>query len=355
MADAAGGPDDRDGAETLDRVRRQRFAAHITATLDARGLRYAVLRDPRRLFEEGRGDLDLWAPSENIATIERLVLAEAMAAGWWMIKRVRRPYVTSLYLYAPGSPPAALTIDLFPAIRWIFADLIAEEELSRARRRDQGVWLIDPAVSVLASCLHHLAWNGPVPARYLEAFRSSVPVDLPYAGIIRGLARDPDPDWASSRRDLLASATMDALGRHPLRSVAIACSTVLSLIRSPRGRWVNLEGDQGRRCLEHIDRQLHEEHFLVGRWGSVGEIPTGGVHRALWNLLVLGKRRLGAVMLSAGSHRVVGPDLRISDPGHPSAGDDPRAGTSPPPCSDLAGYVVAWLATELRVPVERGR
>src|SRR6266508_2044069 len=121
--DRGAGPNSR--WHGIDRSSRRDLAARILALLEYHGVSYAVLRDPARLFDEGVGDLDLWVPAKSIPSAMALIEREADATGWWLLKRVQRPYVRTAYFYRPGTPPSTLTIDAFPAIRWLVADLLS--------------------------------------------------------------------------------------------------------------------------------------------------------------------------------------------------------------------------------------
>jgi hypothetical protein len=339
--------------EDLDRLPRQSLAARILAVLEHHGVSYGVLRNPNRLMDEGQGDLDIWVPATSILPAMDLIEREAEAAGWWLLKRVRRPYVCSLYMYRPGHRPSALTVDAFPAIRWLVADLLPEELLSRSLVREGNVWIVDPRVGALASILHHLAWNGRVPSRYVEAYLRLDSDDLPYSELVQRIARDPSPSWRSSRRRLLGSAVAATLRTHPLRAAIQAVHTLASLGRSSPGRWVVFDGPEADRYLIEIDKRLHDEHFLVGRWGSMDRVPKGALARRKWYAMnVLMKRRLGAIILSSGDPGDLGPDARVLTTrsgwkvqDHERA--EPRGeGES---VQDCFQYLLTWLASECRV------
>jgi hypothetical protein len=338
----------------LDRAPRRVLAARILAVLEHHGVSYGVLRNPNRLLYDGQGDLDIWIPSQSIQSAIDLIEREAEAAGWWLLKRVRRPYVCSLYLYRPGSPASALTVDAFPAIRWLVADLLSEDLLVESRIREGNVWIVDPRVGALASCLHHLAWNGRVPYRYLETYlRVGAGDDLPYSRLVQRLAKDGSPLWSRYRRRLLISAVSTSVIVHPMRTAAEGLRAVMSLAGSLPGRWVALDGPVSAQYLSEIDRRLHEEHFLVGRWGSIDRVPRGPLARMGWytrNVLI--KRRLGATVLSSGDPGNLRPDARVwasrsgweAQPTRP--GDAAHQGEH---VEDLFHYLLHWLASECRI------
>lgn len=355
-------PDTKRGSgwHGLDPGPRRALASRILAVLEHHGVSYGVLRDPSRLFDEGRGDLDIWVPAKSIQSAIGLIEGVAEDAGWWLLKRVRRPYVGTLYLYRPGPPASALTVDTFPAIRWLVADLLSETLLATSRVRKANAWIVDPRVSALASCLHHLAWNGRVASRYLEAYlRVDAGDDLPYSRLVHQIANDPNPQWRRRRRRLLMSAVATGVIAHPVRAGYQALCTVAALARSSPGRWVAFEGPESAQYMVAIDRRLHEEHFLVGRWGSVGRIPKGAIARTGWYTRnVLMKRRLGAIVLSAGDPGGLSPDARVwaarsgwEAQGKDDAGETARGKS----IEDLCQYVITWLASECRIQTSESR
>jgi hypothetical protein len=344
----------------LDPRPRRALAGRILAVLEYHGVSYGVLRDPSRLFDEGLGDLDLWVPARSMRSAMVLIEREAEMAGWWLLKRVQRPYVSTVYLYRPGQPPSALTIDAFPAIRWMVADLLPEALLAESRIRTANAWVIDPRVSALASCLHHLAWNERVAGRYLEAYlRVDDGEDLPYSGLVQRMAKDPTPPWRKCRRRLLTSAMTISIVMHPIRALRDALSTVASLGRSSPGRWIAIDGPMSTQYLAVLDRRLHEEHFLVGRWGSIGRVPNGKLARAGWytrNVLV--KRWFGAIVLSTGDPGNLGADARIraARSGWQVDGDAQSSAAAQGEHVDgLFQYLLTWLAAEYRIEASESR
>jgi hypothetical protein len=350
-------PEFRD--QQIDPRPRRALAARILAILEYNGLSHGVIRNPERLIEEGRGDLDIWVPAKSMDSAIDLIEREVEAAGWWLLKRVRRPYVSSLYLYKPGRPSSALTVDIFPAIRWLVADLLPEALLAESLVRQGDFWIVDPQVGALGSCLHHLAWNEMVPVRYLENYRrEDSGQDLPYSKLVRQIAADPNPDWRRMRRTLLTSAIGRSVILHPIRAGDEALRTVVSLARSSPGRWVAFEGPESNRYLIEIDRRLHEEHFLVGRWGSIPDVPERAPSRTIWyarNVRI--KRWLGAIVLSSGDSRELRPDLRVwtdgsgwkaegTVPAEPARGED---------VGDLFQYLLTWFASECRMNIPQSR
>jgi hypothetical protein len=337
----------------LDPGPRRALAARILAVLEYHGVSYAVLRDPSRLFDEGLGDLDVWMPGKSIRSATGLMEREAEAAGWWLLKRVQRPYVSTLYLYRPGQPASTLTVDVFPAIRWLMADLVSETLLAESRVRKANAWIVDPRVSALASCLHHLAWNGSVADRYLEAYlRLDAGDDLPYSRLVQGIAKDPNPHWKRCRRRLLTSAIATSVVMHPVRACDEALRILAALARSSPGRWVAFAGPESDQYLTEIDRRLHEEHFLVGRWGSVGRVPRGVIARTGWYARnVMLKRRLGAIVLSAGD-RDLRSDARVwaSHSGWEAQGHDETVdGARGQNIEDCFQYILTSLASKSRI------
>jgi len=344
--------DRQPGRYQLDPGPRRDVAARLLALLEDGGIPYAVLRNPQRLLLEGKGDLDLWMPAKSFQSATDLIEREAEAAGWWLLKSVRRPYVSSLYFYKPGRPASALTVDIFPAVRWLVADLVPEGLLAQSRVRRGRVWIIEPGVSSLAACLHHLAWNGTIPRRYLAAFlQDGTSRNLRHSRLVQRIAEDPAPRWKRSRRRLLISAAAATAVLHPIRTFEDLLRIMASLGQSPPGKWLAFNGALADAYLKELDRRLHEEHFMVGRWGSIDRIPSGVFARRAWYVWkVLFKRLLGGMVLSSGDPAKLKPDARVqaSDSGWqaqtltngPSAhGED---------FEDLFEHLLAWLASESR-------
>jgi hypothetical protein len=271
------------------------------------------------------------------------------------LKRVRRPYIRSLCLYQPGRPPSTLTVDVFPAIRWLVADLLPETVLAESLTKRADVWVLDPRVGALASCLHYLAWNGNVPSRYLGTYPGADAVaGLPYADLLQEIANDPDPDWRRFRRRLLATALAKEAIFHPLRAGEDALLTVASFARSSPGRWVAFEGPMAERCLPEIHRRLREEHFLVGRWSSTHRVPRGGLARQAWYAKEVRIRRwLGSIVLSSGNLADLRPDLRvwIDSSGWRTQIQRARQSSQGDAVHDLFVFLLGWLASECRIDI----
>jgi hypothetical protein len=344
----------------LDLDARRALAARLPRVLERHRVAYAILRDPRRLLDHGKGDLDLWVRASSIDAAVDLIEGAATDDGWWILKRVRRPHVSSVYLYRPGPDPSALTVDVFPSIRWLFADLVPAAVLAASRERVGDAWTIDPRTGALASCLHHLAWNGGVPTRYLEAYRRTLGrVDLPHAALVDRWSRDPHPRWRTIRRRFLTSVVTRNLAQHPLRSTTRSAATLASLTRSAEGRWIAFAGPDADRYLAEIDRRLHEEHFLVGRWGSHGRIPVRTLTRARHLAKLVFERRLGALVLSSGDPGRFRPDLsiwtdgsgwRIAAPAGPGSDRTVGHGSG---AQELFQSLVSWIASGHRATPRR--
>lgn len=356
------GGDARDfSAHELDRAFRRTLAARLLVVLDRHGLSYGVLRNLSRVIDEGRGDLDIWVPAKSTRRAADLIEHEADAAGWWLLKRVRRPYVSSLCFYRPGRPASALTVDLFPAVRWLVADLLSETLLASSRVRSGNFWIVDPRVAALASCVHYLAWSGTIPGRYLAAIRGADGGnDLPFTRLIQQILREAEPDWGRFRQSLLLPAIARSVTVHPLKAVLGALRTVASIARSAHGRWVAFEGPEAARYLMEIDRKLHEEHFLVGSRSSIGRVPERVFARARWYTRdVLIRRRLGAILLSNGDPGRLRPQARIWtarrgwEARFSAAGEVSHAAGEG--SGQLFEWLLAWLASEVRIGVSERR
>jgi hypothetical protein len=344
--------DRQPGRYQLDPGPRRDFAARILALLEDDGMPYAVLRNPQRLLHEGKGDLDLWMPAKSFQSATDLIEREAEAAQWLLLKSVRRPYVCSLYFYKPGRPASALTVDIFPAVRWLVADLVPEELLAQSRVRRGRVWIIEPEVSSLAACLHHLAWNGTIPRRYLAAhLQDGASGNLRHSRLVQRIAEDPAPRWKRSRRRLLISAAAATVALHPIRTFEDLLRTVASLGQSPPGKWLAFSGALADAYLKELDRRLHEEHFMVGRWGSIDRIPSGVFARRAWYVWkVLFKRLLGGMVLSSGEPAKLKPDARVQafDSGWQAETSTNGPSAHGEDFEDLFEYVLVWLASESR-------
>jgi thymidylate kinase len=344
----------------LDPEARRALAARLLSLLERHGVAYAILRDPRRLLDQGRGDLDLWVPASSIDAAADLIVDEAADDGWWILKRVRRPHVSSVYLYRSGADPSALTVDLFPSIRWLFADLVPESVLAASRVRVGHVWTVEPRMGSIASCLHHLAWNGGVPTRYLDAYRRTPGrEDQPHSALVARWSRDPHPRWRRIQRRFLASVITTSLLQHPLRSWKRSAATLASLARSAEGRWIAFRGPGADRYLDAVDGHLHQEHFLVGRRGSLGRIPVGRLAGARHVAKLVLERRFGALVLSSGDPGPFRPDLSIWSDGSGWRMTAPPGPDSDPTISrgsgtdDLFRGLISWIASRHRATPRR--
>jgi hypothetical protein len=343
----------------LNRGTRRALAARILAMLEHNAVSYGVIRNPRRLLDEGRGDLDIWVPAKSMQSAIHLMERKAEAEGWWLLKRVQRPYVSGLCLYRPGRSPSALTVDVFPAIRWLVADLLPETVLAESLTKQADVWVLDPRVGALASCLHYLAWNGTVPSRYLRSYPGADAVrGLPYSDLLQEIANDPEPDWGRFRRRLLATAIAKEAIFHPLRAGGNALLTLASFARSSPGRWVAFEGPMADRYLTEIHRKLQEEHFLVGRWSSTHRVPRGWLVRQAWYAKeVRIKRWLGTIVLSSGNLAGLRPDLnvRIDSSGWRTQIQRASQSSQGDAVHDLFLFLLGWLASECRIEISPSR
>jgi hypothetical protein len=257
------------------------------------------------VLTDGLGDLDLWVPDGSIDAALDIVSRVALDVGWLEVRRVRRPYASSIYLYMPDGDTSVLAVDLFPSIRWYFTDLIPGELLMGHRQRTGDYWIIHPRSGATATVLHHLAWNRDVPDRYLGWFTDvdDGEDDLPHVATVRRLVSAPRRDWPAIRRQLLWSAAASSIARHPMATLRRSVGLLTSIGTRSHGRWVAFDGTRASEDLLAVQVSLKRNHFLIGRWGSVGEVPTTRARRLWWVLIeVAPKRRLGALLLSSGTH-----------------------------------------------------
>jgi hypothetical protein len=298
----------------VSRDARRSLARELLEILRWHGVQHLVLRDPDRLLITGLGDLDLWIPAPTLPAARRLLQREAYARGWRLIKKVTRPYVTSLYFCRDGTPPSNLTVDIFPAIRWYALDLIPSRDLRPLGREKDGVVAASPQVAAAVAVLHHLAWSGEVPLRYRVRLRSTDTGHDPFRAMRfarRAVASSSERELRAVRRQLLMQAFVWTLHDRPGGVVHDVVRTTTSLLNSRRGWWIGVEGLNAERSSSHLVQHLKEEHLLVGRWGSSAPAPMNPVRRALWAAKTRLKRRLGATVVTTGSSAHTSADLRI--------------------------------------------
>lgn len=277
-----------------------RLLRRVFDSFDDKGVIYAILRNPDRLPDYTRNDVDLLVAPESLETVSHLILREAGQCGWQVLSTLNKfQYRCHWLVQGPLASVETLQIDLLAGLnyrRWPYAR--AGIGLSKRYRHRNGFWAVPPGFEAGIALVKELLARGFIREEIREGIKTQAAADPEtFEGGLRGCL---SPDlvgslqraagagrWAELATPLASQVKTQVvrpMHRGLLSLVPYSVATLRHYLRPPLSCFVVLIGPDGSgktSVAEQLGSQLLNQPFKVVKRGksNFGVLPPLNVIR----------------------------------------------------------------------------